>query len=597
MRERYKWLIYGFVFGLLFPAISLALDLFVNQESISNLFLIVKGNPVLWIVSSAPLILSITFLFIGISRENLFRFNENLKLKNKELQKKLLDQAMALNSEINNIMEDLNSYTDQLYTITNNIQTGICMINRENKIEPGFNDAFIGMFGNKDYLNNNIVDMVFNTLPNDLKRDILEFFELCFINKTASVSMLNAANPVNEFDYLHSEAENIVSKTIKTKVLQVKNRKDEIVKILLTFEDVTFKKELKNEIKQKEEEYNRQYALMSALFGNDRDLVKRFIKDLEQNVGDLENKIKEIRQNEVNTDIISDLVSIVHSIKGEAFSLDFRDIAIRSGEFENYLKEIAEKPVSIGENLKILSFVEELAGEKRALDRVISKLSGFLREQESSEPGSDKSVGNRRVKEKPIRDSNSDLYESTTVQLLEKALHLINDKSAEECKKKSKLHLKTNLKDISDENYRIFKEIFLHLIRNSIAHGIENPEKRKEAGKDESGNINISIIRKDRNILLTYSDDGSGFDLEKIKNKIRTENLAPQEEIENMKDNEIIKYVFKDGFTTTKNKDMVSGAGAGMSSVKKNVMQKLNGKMSIANNPGKGIVVKMGIPV
>ncbi|MCK5673545.1 MAG: hypothetical protein KAH95_09220 [Spirochaetales bacterium] len=135
------------------------------------------------------------------------------------------------------------------------------------------------------------------------------------------------------------------------------------------------------------------------------------------------------------------------------------------------------------------------------------------------------------------------------------------------------------------------------MLRNSIAHGIELPLDRIEAGKDADGKITLDILKIENNIIFDYTDDGTGFDVEKIRKRAIEHGIVSEEEIAKMSNMDIIKIVFNDGFSTSDSTDMVSGVGVGMSVVKKNIFKELKGKFSLTNKPGRGIKIRITIPV
>ena len=134
------------------------------------------------------------------------------------------------------------------------------------------------------------------------------------------------------------------------------------------------------------------------------------------------------------------------------------------------------------------------------------------------------------------------------------------------------------------------------MVRNSIAHGIELPQARLAVDKPESGNITLDILKDNNNIIFEYSDDGGGFDIEKIKVRAVEHGIATEDKIAQMSNMDIIKIVFNDGFSTSDSQDMISGTGVGMSVVKKNIFKELKGKFGLTNKPGKGIKIRITIP-
>jgi len=146
---------------------------------------------------------------------------------------------------------------------------------------------------------------------------------------------------------------------------------------------------------------------------------------------------------------------------------------------------------------------------------------------------------------------------------------------------------RTVLDEISDP--------LVHLIRNAVDHGIESPEERKKAGKDEVGRIRLSAWREKNNVIIEIEDDGRGLDVEKIKQKAMERGLITQNEAESMSDEEIKMLIFTPGFSTRDEASEISGRGVGMDVVKTTV-EKLGGTIKIFSEKGKGTKIRIQLP-
>ena len=162
--------------------------------------------------------------------------------------------------------------------------------------------------------------------------------------------------------------------------------------------------------------------------------------------------------------------------------------------------------------------------------------------------------------------------------------------------KKIDFYFNSDVEEIEDELFSLLKETFIHLIRNSVAHGIETVKERVKKNKSEGGLISIEILKKDRDFVVYYSDDGIGLNYGKILNKAIQFGLIKNEEAEKLSKSEITKLIFKDEFSTSDEGNMIAGTGVGMSVIKENILEKLNGKIKIVNNAQKGLRFEIIIP-
>ncbi|HCD7553126.1 TPA: chemotaxis protein CheA [Citrobacter farmeri] len=132
-----------------------------------------------------------------------------------------------------------------------------------------------------------------------------------------------------------------------------------------------------------------------------------------------------------------------------------------------------------------------------------------------------------------------------------------------------------------------------HLVRNSLDHGIELPEKRMESGKNVVGNLILSAEHQGGNICIEVTDDGAGLNRERILAKALSQGMAVNE---NMTDDEVGMLIFAPGFSTAEQVTDVSGRGVGMDVVKRNI-QEMGGHVEIQSKQGTGTTIRILLPL
>jgi two-component system chemotaxis sensor kinase CheA len=135
----------------------------------------------------------------------------------------------------------------------------------------------------------------------------------------------------------------------------------------------------------------------------------------------------------------------------------------------------------------------------------------------------------------------------------------------------------------------------LHLLRNAVDHGIEDPAARKAAGKPATGRIVVEASREADGIALTVTDDGRGLDPGRIRRVARERRLLPDAAIDAMNDATAAQLVFQPGFSTAASVSSMSGRGVGMDAVRAAV-EGLGGRIFLTNRPGAGLVVRLVLP-
>ncbi len=136
----------------------------------------------------------------------------------------------------------------------------------------------------------------------------------------------------------------------------------------------------------------------------------------------------------------------------------------------------------------------------------------------------------------------------------------------------------------------------VHIIRNSIDHGIESPEEREAKGKPRKGRIIISAYQKGTQIVIEVTDDGKGIDVEAVKRKALSKGLITEEESQRMSDEAAVNLIFLPGFSTKDVSTELSGRGVGMDVVKTNVA-KLNGYAEVITKKDQGSTFKISLPL
>ena len=178
-------------------------------------------------------------------------------------------------------------------------------------------------------------------------------------------------------------------------------------------------------------------------------------------------------------------------------------------------------------------------------------------------------------------------------QLFEKMSRIVRKLSREQGKKVDLKLFGVNteldkliIEDISDP--------LMHLIRNSIDHGIETPEERARAGKDEKGSIRLSSYQKGNHVVIEVEDDGRGIDLTKVRRKALEKGLIVS--LDAVSDRDAMDFIFLPGFSTREEISDISGRGVGMDVVKNNIAA-VSGMVDIESRYGFGSRVIITLPI
>jgi two-component system chemotaxis sensor kinase CheA len=134
----------------------------------------------------------------------------------------------------------------------------------------------------------------------------------------------------------------------------------------------------------------------------------------------------------------------------------------------------------------------------------------------------------------------------------------------------------------------------MHLVRNSIDHGIESPQLRQERGKPETGVLQLNAYHESGSIVIEVSDDGGGLNTPKILAKARANGLVPAEA--ELSEHEICQLIFEPGFSTADKLSNISGRGVGMDVVRRNI-EALRGSIEIDSTYTVGTTMRIRLPL
>lgn len=172
---------------------------------------------------------------------------------------------------------------------------------------------------------------------------------------------------------------------------------------------------------------------------------------------------------------------------------------------------------------------------------------------------------------------------------------LIRDLSLE-LGKKIELRMEGAETELDRQLLEMIKDPLTHMVRNSCDHGLEMPEDRRAAGKDETGTVTLSAYHEGGHIIIDICDDGRGVNLPRIKEKAIQNGLTTRDELAQLNDQQIIQFIFRPGFSTAEKVTSVSGRGVGMDVVRTNI-EKIGGTVELDSIPGKGSTFHIKIPL
>lgn len=254
-------------------------------------------------------------------------------------------------------------------------------------------------------------------------------------------------------------------------------------------------------------------------------------------------------------------------------------------KIQNKMGKVASETVKV-DTQKLDSLVN-LVGELVIANALINEFLG------SNANGANKNISHLNKIVKEIQDEVMSMRMVPLKSTFQKMARLVRDVSS---KMGKKVHLEISGED-TELDKTVTEEIgdpLVHIIRNSIDHGIESHEERVAKGKPAEGLVRLDAFHRGGNIVIEIEDDGKGLCKERLLKKAIEKGLV--EPNASLTDQQIYNLIFAAGFSTAEKVTDISGRGVGMDVVKKNV-ERLRGKVDISTVEGKGTKISIKLPL
>lgn len=167
---------------------------------------------------------------------------------------------------------------------------------------------------------------------------------------------------------------------------------------------------------------------------------------------------------------------------------------------------------------------------------------------------------------------------------------------ARACGKDVELEMVGKDTDLDRSIIEAIKDPLTHIVRNSIDHGIEKPERRLSAGKRQAGTLKMHAFHEGGKVNIEISDDGGGIDPVRVRAKAVERGVVTPDRAARMTDRELVNLIFLPGFSTAEAVSNVSGRGVGMDVVRTNI-ERIGGTVDVQSQTGAGAIVRIKIPL
>lgn len=479
-------------------------------------------------------------------------------------------------------------------SIMDNIQQGIFNINSEGIISPGCSKELTSLF-KKDL--DQIEDKSFDEaciaeLVGNRKGSLKSWVEF-----VTSAPECMPWEDITELAPFHEERFYIGSEEFVYKFEYFKASSEDDLSIMIVIEDITEQKIIERQLNEARSEYESNLELLNNVMNLNSSELFSFLQECDNIMESVEN-ISGIQS--VDNETINKIFRGIHSLKGGAATLNFNNLSEIAHKVEDYLDEIRRNQ----DNAETSGIIQNISDIKSELNNIYTVVNRFNIQKHSHVPDTEKTI---TVNVSDLDKISADL---SSTQDLNRGLTLIENLKTIPLNK-GEATLQNMVQDLAvkldkkvalsiDGSCRLPFEIFhrlsnplIHLVRNSLDHGIETACERVDLGKPEIATVSIKGGVNNGEYEISIEDDGRGIQTEKIKDAALKKNLI--QEGQELSEEETAMLIFHPGLSTKSEVSSISGRGVGLDSVKTSI-EELGGNLTVKNNKNSGTVFTIKIP-
>ena len=451
---------------------------------------------------------------------------------------------------------ELANERDMIQTMKDNINQGIFLMDKDMKILPQYSQPLTDILSyyDSDIAGKSFLDILSSSFESKELQFMKGYFTMVF-EKTKSAKVLESANPIAEFEY-KTDAQ---SKTLSTRFSLIEQANTEPV-IIGIIQDMTREKEFERELQSQKAAQELEMKNMFDVIKVDPLVFQNFIEDTESNYNSINAVLKDRSLTEKQ--VVTKVFQYIHAIKSNAVILGLEHLGNKIHILEDAIKAVSNKDmVSVEDVLGLTIKLETLMQEMDAYTAITKRISAY---------------------------KTSNQMDTILVNSISKAAERL---SGEVNKKVEVKAGQIDLDILESKLRKPIKEILYQCVRNSIYHGIETADERIKKNKPPRGLLVFGIKKVDGKAEVTFSDDGSGLNWDKIRKKY----LIKHPEARNVDKKVLLGAIFAPEFSTADETSTAAGRGVGLSLVM-DLIKENHGAINV-NSTESGLMLKFTFPM
>lgn len=473
---------------------------------------------------------------------------------------------------------ELEAAQEETTEILNTVREGLFLLDSELLIGSQCSKEMEEIFEIDNIAGVEFSALLRNIIPTD-KIDTVEDFVKLLFDPDVVEDLIGSLNPLDNIEVkIFDSYGSLKTKYLDFSFYRVVSR-DEIKNVLVSVRDMTHQNILKQELESSKAESQNRMLVLDEFLRADNEAVGRFINNTKKTFANINMILKEeVSSVQDFTKRLDRIFVHIHRAKGESTTLGFTQLSDKSHEFETELEKL--KNVRNVQGIDFLPLTVKLEELIRSLD-ILEKISLNIAKHSGksvTQSGSASTITpNRREEWKHLKQLVTKMSRE-----YQKDVDLIMTGFSE-------IPLKTGYKDL-------ISNVSIQLIKNALIHGIEEEHERIRSQKNPTGRIDLVLSKlPDGSIEFTMKDDGRGFDLEKIREKLVERAVINTRQAGQLTKDQLVQNAFKTGFSTADQVDINAGRGVGLDVIRNSIVS-VGGKLSLKLSDGKSCQFNVLLP-
>lgn len=448
--------------------------------------------------------------------------------------------------------------------ILTSVREGLCLVQPDMCLGQQISSSMAGLLGRPVRPGDHLIDTLRPLLFDKDLADAQDYLDLLFAPHVKE-SLVQSINPLATVAIKHTDARGQLQPRHLSFSFNRVMQEGNVKHLLITVQDISPRILLELQLDAERRRARKEFSALIQALQTDSAVLRSFVERAESQLLQVNDLLRSVSHTSNSLQLrktVDHIFRLVHTLKGDATSLDMELIADLAHSFEDALQRLRDQPDISGETLLNLPLpLKDLLDKVSTLRQVTQTAPAHTRTATPAEPAT--------PLEAQLASLARKVADSTGKQVITACLIRWPDHPHSD-------HLRRPVSDMA-----------VQLVRNAVAHGIEAPEQRLARGKPAQGVVRVEVTPTpdEQGLELRVRDDGCGLDPQRLRQRLAELTWYTPEQLADLSDKQVISHIFKPGFSTSDGATEHAGRGVGLDAVQA-MLAELDGHLRIQSTPG-----------